>query len=108
MNNVFFICYFQGVFLLCLQEPPIIPVTFLTSQSYAKLKGYEGVHSLNVSFSFRTYEGDGLLLYHRFTSDGYVKVLTVISFDVFTQLCLTLTSFTLPTRLIIVIFYPLQ
>ena len=68
--------------LLFLQEPPIIPVTFLTSQSYAKLKGYEGVPSLNVSFSFRTYEGDGLLLYHRFTSDGYVKVLTVISFDV--------------------------
>lgn len=68
--------------MLFLQEPPIIPVTFLTSQSYAKLKGYEGVHSLNVSFSFRTYEGDGLLLYHRFTSDGYVKVLTVISFDV--------------------------
>lgn len=68
--------------MLFLQEPPIIPVTFLTSQSYAKLRGYEGVHSLNVSFSFRTYEGDGLLLYHRFTSDGYVKVLTVISFDV--------------------------
>jgi hypothetical protein len=68
--------------LLFLQEPPIIPVTFLTSQSYAKLRGYEGVHSLNVSFSFRTYVGDGLLLYHRFTSDGYVKVLTVILFDV--------------------------
>jgi hypothetical protein len=60
--------------LLSLQEPPIIPVTFVTSQSYAKLRGYEGVKSLNVSFSFRTYEGDGLLLYHKFTSDGYVKV----------------------------------
>lgn len=68
--------------MLFLQEPPIIPVTFLTSQSYANLRGYEGVHSLNVSLSFRTYEGDGLLLYHRFTSDGYVKVLTVIHFDV--------------------------
>lgn len=55
-------------------EPPIIPVTFVTSQSYAKLRGYEGVKSLNVSFSFRTYEGDGLLLYHRFTSDGHVKL----------------------------------
>lgn len=68
--------------MLFFQEPPIIPVTFLTSQSYAKLRGYEGVHSLNASFSFRTYEGDGLLLYHRFTSDGYVKVLTVIAFNV--------------------------
>ncbi|PSN48824.1 Neurexin-4 [Blattella germanica] len=55
-------------------EPPIIPVTFLTPNSYAKLKGYEGVRSLNVSLSFRTYEGDGLLLYHRFTTDGHVKL----------------------------------
>lgn len=55
-------------------EPQIIPVTFLTSNSYAKLRGYEGVKSLNVSFSFRTYEGDGLLLYHRFSTDGHVKL----------------------------------
>jgi hypothetical protein len=72
-------CCFQVLFLLFLQEPPIIPVTFVTSQSFAKLRGYEGVNSLNVSFSFRTYEGDGLLLYHKFTSEGYVKVLIVIS-----------------------------
>jgi hypothetical protein len=63
---------------LSLQEPPVIPVTFLTSESYAKLRGYEGVKSLNVSFSFRTYEGDGLLLYHRFTSDGHIKVFVII------------------------------
>jgi hypothetical protein len=94
--------------LLFLQEPPIIPVTFVTSQSYAKLRGYEGVKSLNVSFSFRTYEGDGLLLYHRFTSDGHVKVLTVIVlvFMLFTELCLTLACFTSPTRFNF--FYPLQ
>nr|CAD7425131.1 unnamed protein product [Timema monikensis] len=55
-------------------EPPIIPVTFLTKNSYAKLKGYEGVRSLNVSFSFRTYEEDGLLLFHKFLSDGEVKL----------------------------------
>jgi hypothetical protein len=65
-------------FPLSLQEPPVIPVTFLVSESYAKLRGYEGVKSLNVSFSFRTYEGDGLLLYHSFTSDGHVKVFVII------------------------------
>lgn len=65
-------------FHLSLQEPPIIPVTFLTSDSYAKLKGYEGVKSLNASFAFRTYEGDGLLLYHSFASDGHVKVFVII------------------------------
>ena len=60
--------------LISLQEPPIIPVTFLTPQSYAKLRGYEGVRSLNVSLSFRTYEEEGLLLFHQFTTDGHVKV----------------------------------
>nr|CAD7572109.1 unnamed protein product [Timema californicum] len=55
-------------------EPPIIPVTFLTQISYARLKGYEGVRSLNVSFSFRTYEEDGLLLFHEFLSKGQVKL----------------------------------
>lgn len=55
-------------------EPPIIPVTFLTSGSYARLKGYEGVPSMNVSLAFRTYEDRGIILYHQFTSPGYVKV----------------------------------
>lgn len=36
------------------------------------------MNSLNVSFSFRTYEEDGLLLYHKFTSPGYVKVCSLI------------------------------
>lgn len=49
-------------------------MTFLTAKSFAKLQGYEGMNSLNVSFSFRTYEEDGLLLFHKFTSPGYVKV----------------------------------
>ncbi|KAF4517229.1 hypothetical protein B566_EDAN005283 [Ephemera danica] len=51
-------------------ELPYIPVTFLTRNSYARLKGYEGVPSLNVSLSFRTYEENGMLIYHKFTSDG--------------------------------------
>ncbi|XP_016910778.1 neurexin-4 isoform X1 [Apis cerana] len=55
-------------------EPPIIPVTFLTHGSYARLKGYEGVSSLNVSLTFRTYEDKGIILYHQFTSPGYVKL----------------------------------
>ncbi|XP_063218125.1 neurexin-4 [Bacillus rossius redtenbacheri] len=55
-------------------EPQNSPITFLTSKSHARLRGYEGVGSLNVSFSFRTYEGQGVLLYHKFTSEGYVKM----------------------------------
>lgn len=55
-------------------EPPIMPVTFLTRTSYAKLKGYEGVKTMNVSLAFRTYEPRGLMIYHEFSSKGYVKV----------------------------------
>ncbi|KAK0161422.1 hypothetical protein PV327_009893 [Microctonus hyperodae] len=55
-------------------EPPIIPVTFLTKSSFARIKGYEGVSSLNVSLAFRTYEKDGLILFHQFTSPGSVKL----------------------------------
>lgn len=55
-------------------EPPIIPVTFLTRGSYAKLKGYEGMKQMNMSFSFRTYEDKGLMLHHDFLSPGYVRV----------------------------------
>lgn len=55
-------------------EPPIIPVTFLTRESFAKLKGYEGVKQMNISFMFRTYEERGLMMYHEFTSMGYVKI----------------------------------
>ncbi|KAK0157552.1 hypothetical protein PV328_011281 [Microctonus aethiopoides] len=55
-------------------EPPIIPVTFLTKSSFARIKGYEGVSSLNVSLAFRTYEKEGLILFHQFTSPGSVKL----------------------------------
>lgn len=57
-------------------EPPIIPVTFLTRHSFAKLKGYEGMKSMNVSFFFRTYEERGVMLHHDFTStsNAYVKI----------------------------------
>lgn len=55
-------------------DPPITPVTFLTRGSYARLKGYEGIKQLNVSFLFRTYEDRGVMMYHDFTSKGYVKI----------------------------------
>lgn len=55
-------------------EQSVIPVTFVTENSYAKLTGYESFKTLNVSFSFRTYEESGLLVYHKFNNPGYVKL----------------------------------
>ncbi|KYM97578.1 PREDICTED: neurexin-4 [Cyphomyrmex costatus] len=66
--------YYKINTLYACPEPPIIPVTFLTPGSYAKLRGYEGVGSMNVSLAFRTYEERGIILYHKFTTPGYVKL----------------------------------
>ncbi|CAG9559492.1 unnamed protein product [Danaus chrysippus] len=55
-------------------EPPVVPITFLKEGSYAKLRGYGGGGVMNVSLEFRTYEHHGLLIYHQFKSEGYVKV----------------------------------
>lgn len=55
-------------------------MTFLTSNSHARLKGYEGMSSLNASFAFRTYEHTSLMLYHPFSSSGYVAVNTLFLF----------------------------
>lgn len=65
---------FQVKTVCLFQEPAIIPVTFLTSNSYAILTGYEGQTTMNVTFSFRTFEESGLLVFHKFTSFGHVKV----------------------------------
>ena len=55
-------------------EPPIIPVTFLTTRAQARVKGYEGVSSLNVSLAFRSYKESGVILSHNFQKPGHVKV----------------------------------
>lgn len=52
----------------------MVPITFLKEGSYAKLRGYSGGNTLNISLDFRTYENHGLLIYHKFKTEGYVKV----------------------------------
>ncbi|CAH1101756.1 unnamed protein product [Psylliodes chrysocephalus] len=55
-------------------EPQIVPVTFKTQHSFARLKGYEGMAAMNSSFAFRTFEDNGLMLYHAFSTSGYVAI----------------------------------
>lgn len=62
------------IVIINFQEPPIVPVTFITTGSHARLRGYEGANSLNVSLSFRTYEPRGLLIWHELSSGGNIKV----------------------------------
>ncbi|GCB69041.1 hypothetical protein scyTo_0010492, partial [Scyliorhinus torazame] len=54
MGNVSFSC----------SEPHIIPVTFMTSGSYLLLPGSPQLEGLSVSFQFRTWNKDGLLLHN--------------------------------------------
>ncbi|XP_057341760.1 neurexin-4 isoform X1 [Microplitis mediator] len=55
-------------------EPQIVPVTFVKPDSFAKLGGYEGSTTLNVSLAFRSYEEKGLIMFHKFITDGFVKL----------------------------------
>ncbi|KAL4092111.1 hypothetical protein QTP88_026673 [Uroleucon formosanum] len=55
-------------------ESPIVPVTFLSRSSYARIRSYEGMNKINISLSFRTYEERGLLAHHKFLINGYVKL----------------------------------
>ncbi|XP_067843200.1 contactin-associated protein-like 5 [Heptranchias perlo] len=47
-------------------EPHIVPVTFMTSSSYLLLPGKPQMDGLSVSFQFRTWNKDGLLMYNQF------------------------------------------
>ena len=51
-----------------------VPVTFQNSQSFVKLSGLEASYSMNVRLEFRTYEENGMLFYHAFSSDGSVML----------------------------------
>ncbi|XP_068523454.1 contactin-associated protein-like 4 isoform X2 [Anas acuta] len=77
------ISFVGNISFLCL-EPQVIPVTFLSSRSYLALPGTSGQEEVSISFQFRTWNKDGLLLsskVHRssggfllYLSDGKVKI----------------------------------
>uniref|UniRef100_T1JED8 Neurexin-4 n=1 Tax=Strigamia maritima TaxID=126957 RepID=T1JED8_STRMM len=64
-----------GVVYSCIQEQ-VTPVTFKTRTSHLKLRGYEGISSMNISVDFRTFDADGLLVFHKFLQ-GYVEMLLI-------------------------------
>ncbi|XP_032062266.1 contactin-associated protein-like 4 isoform X3 [Aythya fuligula] len=77
------ISFVGNISFLCL-EPQVIPVTFLSSRSYLALPGTSGQEEISISFQFRTWNKEGLLLsskVHRssggfllYLSDGKVKI----------------------------------
>uniref|UniRef100_A0A8B9CX69 Contactin associated protein family member 4 n=1 Tax=Anser brachyrhynchus TaxID=132585 RepID=A0A8B9CX69_9AVES len=77
------ISFVGNISFLCL-EPHVIPITFLSSRSYLALPGTSGQEEVSISFQFRTWNKEGLLLsskLHRssggfllYLSDGKVKI----------------------------------
>jgi contactin associated protein-like 2 len=63
-----------GVVRGCPVDQTTLPVTFKTEKSFVKLTGDEGSENLNVTLDFRTYEENGLLIYHSFASEGFISV----------------------------------
>ncbi|XP_076061076.1 neurexin-4 isoform X2 [Oratosquilla oratoria] len=49
-------------------------LTFLSESAYLRYPSYESQRIINVSLEFRTYEEDGLLIYHDFASAGYFTI----------------------------------
>lgn len=62
-----------GDILFTCQYEQVTPVTFVTSDAHLRLLGYKQP-IMNCSFDFRTFNEDGLLLYNRFSRNGFVKL----------------------------------
>ncbi|XP_042678856.1 contactin-associated protein-like 4 [Centrocercus urophasianus] len=77
------ISFVGNMSFLCL-EPKVVPVTFLSSRSYLALPGISGQEELAVSFQFRTWNSEGVLVFNKvkeasggffiYLSDGKVKI----------------------------------
>ncbi|XP_063035865.1 contactin-associated protein-like 4 isoform X3 [Melospiza melodia melodia] len=76
--------YIVGNMSFSCLEPQVVPVTFLSSSSFLALRGTSGQDEVFVSFQFRTWNKEGLLLSSKlhqssggfllYLSDGRVKI----------------------------------
>ncbi|KAI1239889.1 hypothetical protein IHE44_0011326 [Lamprotornis superbus] len=76
--------YIVGNMSFSCLEPQVVPVTFLSSSSFLALPGISGQDEIFVSFQFRTWNKEGLLLFSKlhqssggfllYLSDGRVKI----------------------------------
>ncbi|KAM7166544.1 contactin-associated protein-like 4 [Macrochelys suwanniensis] len=76
--------YIMGNMSFSCSEPQMVPVTFLSSNSYLALPGTSGQDEVSISFQFRTWNKEGLLLSSKlhqtsgglllYLSDGKVKM----------------------------------
>ena len=51
-----------------------LTMTFLTRAAHLRYDSFPEQRTINVSTEFRTYEPNGILIYHKFSTAGYFKV----------------------------------
>ncbi|XP_075037222.1 contactin-associated protein-like 5 [Mixophyes fleayi] len=72
--------YIVGNITFSCSEPHVVPVTFISSStSYLLLPGTPQMDDLSVSFQFRTWNSDGLLLSSKLSGDSGVLLLQLYS-----------------------------
>ena len=49
-------------------------VTFTTGDSFVRVVGYEGSYNMNMSLQIRTWQEEGVIVFHKFSSKGYLKI----------------------------------
>jgi hypothetical protein len=49
-------------------------MTFTTSDSFVRVVGYEGSYNMNISLQLRTWQDEGVIVFHKFSSKGYLKI----------------------------------
>ena len=49
-------------------------VTFTTSDSFVRVVGYEGSYNMNMSLQLRTWQEEGVVVFHKFSSKGHLKI----------------------------------
>lgn len=70
---------FFSVYGLQFGDSADLTLTFLEREAHLRYPAFEDLRSINVSLEFRTYEDKGVLIYHKFSTDGFFKVRTFAS-----------------------------
>ena len=69
------VCIFSALLLTAVHVSlENVVVTFTTSESFIRVVGYEGSYNLNISLLLRTFQDEGVLVFHKFSSKGYLKI----------------------------------
>ena len=69
------VCIFSALLLTAVHVSlENMAVTFTNRESFIRVVGYEGSYNLNISLQLRTFQEEGVIVFHKFSSQGYLKI----------------------------------